>query len=73
MGQTGMVFLGPRCSGTNMNTQRIRLYMRVFGFSVFLLFSLQTIAQTGIIQGRIGDATSNDAIPFANVFIQGTT
>lgn len=32
-----------------------------------------TLAQTGVIQGRISDAKNNEPIPFANVVIVGTT
>lgn len=31
------------------------------------------LAQTGIVQGRISDANTNEPIPFANVVLQGTT
>ena len=44
-------------------------------FLTFLL-SLSTLfafAQTGIIKGRVFDPINNEAIPFANVLIQGTT
>ena len=40
----------------------------------FLIFSsLATFAQTGIVEGRVTDANSNEPIPFANVVLQGTT
>ncbi len=39
-----------------------------------LLFSFNILsAQTGIIQGKVFDPINNEAIPFANVVIQGTT
>ena len=41
----------------------------------FLLTAIAAtaLAQTGVIQGRISDAANNEAIPFANVVIVGTT
>ena len=47
--------------------------MRLFLTTILLFSSLLGHSQTGIINGRISDATSNEAIPFANVVIQGTT
>ncbi len=38
-----------------------------------LLLSTTVWAQTGIVQGRISDANTNEPIPFANVILQGTT
>ncbi len=37
------------------------------------LLSLSTFAQKGIIKGRVYDEINNEALPFANVFIEGTT
>ncbi|MBI1287722.1 MAG: TonB-dependent receptor plug domain-containing protein [Flavobacteriales bacterium] len=42
-------------------------------FALLLISSLSTFAQTGIVQGRVSDANSNEPIPFANVVLQGTT
>jgi outer membrane receptor for ferrienterochelin and colicin len=45
-------------------------------FLVFILFTISSnisLAQTGIIQGRIADAKNNESIPFANVVISGST
>lgn len=47
--------------------------MRFFIPFLFTLLSISVWAQTGVINGRITDATTNEAIPFANVVIQGTT
>ncbi|MFT4544870.1 MAG: hypothetical protein ACI9EQ_001333, partial [Bacteroidia bacterium] len=47
--------------------------MRILATVFFTLFTLTSWAQTGVISGRISDATSNEPIPFANVIIQGTT
>jgi protocatechuate 3,4-dioxygenase beta subunit len=44
-------------------------------FSLFLLAilsSASTIAQNGIIKGRILDAANNQGVPFANVSVDGT-
>lgn len=47
--------------------------MRFLFSFIFLLSTLFAAAQTGIINGRISDATSNEAVPFANIVIQGST
>lgn len=47
--------------------------MRLLLFFLFTLISISGFAQTGVIQGRVFDAKNNEAIPFANVVIQGTT
>jgi outer membrane receptor for ferrienterochelin and colicin len=47
--------------------------MRLLGIITFLLFSLHIYAQTGIVEGKVTDASSNEPIPFANVVLQGTT
>lgn len=47
--------------------------MRFFLTALFTTLTLASWSQTGIIQGKIADATSNEPIPFANVIIQGTT
>jgi len=44
-----------------------------FSLFLFLMLSAQAFAQTGIVEGRISDAKSNEAVPFANVVLQGTT
>ena len=41
---------------------------------IFFLFStFSIVAQNGIIKGKVFNPISNEAIPFANVVIQGTT
>ncbi len=47
--------------------------MRFFFSFILILSTLSAFAQTGVINGRISDATSNESVPFANVIIQGTT
>jgi hypothetical protein len=45
-------------------------------FLPFLLFFIglnMAFAQTGIVEGKILDAKTNESIPFANVVLQGTT
>lgn len=43
-------------------------------FIILLLFTVSSLnAQTAILKGRVVDATNNEAISFANVFIQNTT
>ena len=41
-------------------------------FIIILTFSVYAQAQVGVIKGRIYDATNNEAIPFSNIFIEGT-
>jgi hypothetical protein len=55
-----------------LNQNKI-FFMRSLIISILFIANLSARAQTGIIDGRISDATSNEAIPFANVVIQGTT
>jgi len=47
--------------------------MRFLFSFIFILSTLSSFAQTGVINGRISDATSNEAVPFANIVIQGST
>lgn len=48
--------------------------MRAFLTSVLvLMMSIPAIAQSGVIRGEAKDARSNEAIPFANVVVQGTS
>lgn len=37
------------------------------------VFVAPSMAQTGVVEGRITDAKTNETIPFANVVLQGTT
>lgn len=39
----------------------------------FLLLSLLSFAQKGVIKGRVFNATSNEPVPLANVVLKGTT
>ena len=47
--------------------------MRLTLLFFMLVSSLGTFAQKGVIKGRIYNDINNEAIPFANVVIQGTT
>ena len=47
--------------------------MRYLFSFIIILTTLNASAQTGVINGRISDATSNEAVPFANIVIQGST
>jgi outer membrane receptor for ferrienterochelin and colicin len=47
--------------------------MRLTFIAIFFITTCSSLAQTGVISGRIADATNNEAIPFANVVIMGTT
>ena len=47
--------------------------MRFLATALLVISTFTTWAQTGVISGRVSDATSNEPIPFANVIIQGTT
>ncbi len=41
--------------------------------ALFILFTSSSFAQSGIITGRVFNEKNNEAVPFANVVIQGTT
>ncbi len=45
---------------------------RITVFILTLTFTINVFSQVGIIKGRIYDATNNEAIPFSNIFIEGT-
>jgi len=46
---------------------------RLYSTIVFLFFGLSVFSQSGIIKGKVYNPISNEAVPFANVIIQGTT
>lgn len=53
---------------------QIKIPMKHHLFILLLTLStLYTFAQTGTIKGRVFDPINNEAIPFVNVVIQGTT
>ncbi len=41
-------------------------------FIAFLTLSIGSLAQTGTIKGRVFNAVNNEALPFSNVYIDGT-
>ncbi|MBS4014518.1 MAG: TonB-dependent receptor [Bacteroidetes bacterium] len=41
--------------------------------AILLLFSTHAVSQTGGIKGRVYNEKNNEAVPFANIVIQGTT
>lgn len=41
--------------------------------NIFFAFTVMAKAQSGVIKGRVFDNTSNEALPFVNVVIEGTT
>lgn len=45
---------------------------RITLFILTLTFTMNVFSQVGIIKGRIYDARNNEAIPFSNIFIEGT-
>ncbi len=47
--------------------------MQSLATALLVISTFTAWAQTGVISGRVSDATSNEPIPFANVIIQGTT
>ena len=49
--------------------------MRKYYITILFLFSLSVavLAQQGSLKGRVYDAVSNEAVPFANVVVSGTT
>ena len=53
-----------------MITSKLQIYL--IG-SLFLLFPFLLFAQTGTIKGRVYNSSNNNSIPFANVFIEGST
>lgn len=53
--------------------KRVPSLSRLSFLFVLIGMPILSIAQTGIIKGRIYDAGNNESIPFANVIIQGTT
>lgn len=46
--------------------------MRILLSIVFVLSVATSIAQSGVIKGKVTDAKNNEAIPFATVVVQGT-
>lgn len=62
----------------NITTHQVRLggsFMRAnkFFLALLLFFPYFSFAQTGEIRGVVKNKNSNEAIPFANVVLQGTT
>ncbi|MFM1874876.1 MAG: hypothetical protein RL266_613 [Bacteroidota bacterium] len=47
--------------------------MKTLLVALLSLIGISALAQTGIVQGRISDANTNEPVPFANVILQGTT
>ena len=46
--------------------------MKILLTSVILICVFTLIGQSGVIKGTVTDATNNETIPFANVFIEQT-
>jgi hypothetical protein len=61
--------LKPSQRSTATNLRLISLLL----FIVFLTIPEMVIAQTGSVKGRIYNRINNEAVPFANVVIEGTT
>lgn len=49
------------------------MYKSILYIVLFVATIISAQAQQGIIKGRVSDAVNNEAIPFVNVVIQGTT
>jgi len=47
--------------------------MKIISTIILLAMSLFAMSQNGIVKGRVLDATTNEALPFVNVVIVGTT
>jgi hypothetical protein len=45
---------------------------KIFTLLIFTFFSILIYSQIGQIQGRIFNEVSNEALPFSNIFIEGT-
>ncbi|CAN5373255.1 TonB-dependent receptor [soil metagenome] len=45
----------------------------VFFLSFIMLSNLAVYSQTGTLKGKVTDATTNEPIPFATIFLQGVT
>ena len=43
---------------------------QIFYFLIFIIVNTNLYCQNGTIKGFVKDATNNEAIPFANVFIE---
>ena len=43
------------------------------GTALFCICATATAQSLGIIRGRVNDEQTNEAIPFANVILQGST
>jgi hypothetical protein len=52
-------------------------FNQLFGYTFFLLLNfipiLHVSGQTGIVKGRVFNASNNEALPFVNVVVSGTT
>ena len=49
------------------------IQIRIIILIVFVLNSLYSYSQTGIIAGRVYNEINNESIPYANIYIDGTT
>jgi outer membrane receptor for ferrienterochelin and colicin len=47
--------------------------MKAFLTAIILILTYSLSAQNGIIKGKVVDATTNEALPFVNVVVMGTT
>lgn len=56
-----------------MNKPHFHFFLLSLFALILLLSSTVLFAQTGIIRGKVFDPINNEAIPFANVVLQGTT
>lgn len=56
-----------------MNKPHFHFFLPSLFALILLLSSTVLFAQTGIIRGKVFDPINNEAIPFANVVLQGTT
>ena len=46
---------------------------RITTILILTLFTIVGFAQQAVITGKITDANTNEPIPFANVFVEGST
>lgn len=47
-------------------------YYRKLSLLIFIVTSITSYGQSGVIKGSVVDATNNDPIPFANIYIENT-
>lgn len=65
--------MGKRESKSIFRTYRFDKAQRIVLTIFLLLLTALSFAQNGVIKGRVVDETTNEALPFVNVIVMGTT